>query len=205
MVDPFAELDEPLPPLKVTCTGTDCERNLHCFLQEKRNAGLPAYGACRSCSADLIDWDRVRSRDPADMEFTFASLKRELIRHHMWTIRFDSESERKARMRGQEELYGSIRRRLISSIGKMPNGFDGRQTPMEGNVIYYAQHATATCCRKCLCYWHGVPMNRGLRADELDYCEILVKRYLDERLPDLQKEKRPELRKHRAKPAWPRV
>lgn len=198
MSDPFAELDEPLPPLKVTCTSTDCERNLHCFLQKKRKGGLPAYGACRSCSADMIDWDRVRRRDPADMKFTFASLKNELIRQHMWTIPFDAEAERKALMRGRIQLYDAVRKRLTSSIGRIPNGFDGRQTPMQKNVIFYAQHATATCCRKCLCYWHGVPTTRSLTASELDYCEALVKTYLDERLPDLQEEKRPELRKRRA-------
>jgi Domain of unknown function (DUF4186) len=194
--DPFAELDEPLPLLKVTCTSTDCERNLHCFLQKK--AGLPAFGACRSCSADLIDWNRVRQRNPADMDFTFTSLKNELIRHHMWTIPFDSEAERKARMRGRADLYGSVRARLISSIGRVPNDFDGRQTPMEGNVIFFAQHATATCCRKCLCYWHGVPNNRPLTEEELNYCEGLIKGYLDERMSDFQDSGRPDLRKRRA-------
>jgi hypothetical protein len=196
--DPFVELDEPLPLLKVTCTSTDCEKNLHCFLQKKRKAGLPAFGVCRSCSADLIDWDRVRQRNPVDMDFTFTSLRNELIRYHMWTIPFDAEAERKARMRGRSDLYGSVRARLKSSIGRAPNGFDGRQTPMEGNVLFYAQHATATCCRKCLCYWHGVPNNRSLTEEELNYCEDLIKGYLDRRFSDLQDHKRPELRKRRA-------
>jgi Domain of unknown function (DUF4186) len=195
MSDPFTELDQPLPRLKVTCTSTDCERNLHCFLQKKRNAGLPAYGVCRSCSADLIDWDRVRRRDAGDLAFTFASLKNEMIRHHMWTIPFDAESERKANLRGRNKLDDSISTRLRSSIGKPANGFDGRQTPMEGNVVYYAQHATATCCRKCLCYWHGVPPHRALTETELGYCETLVKAYLDERLPELREEGDLELRK----------
>ncbi len=36
---------------------------------------------------------------------------------------------------------------------------DGRQTPREGNTIFYAQHATASCCRTCIEYWHGIPKN----------------------------------------------
>ena len=34
---------------------------------------------------------------------------------------------------------------------------DGKQTPMRNHPIFIAQHATATCCRKCLQKWHGIP------------------------------------------------
>jgi len=27
---------------------------------------------------------------------------------------------------------------------------DGKQTPMKNHPVFIAQHATATCCRKCL-------------------------------------------------------
>jgi hypothetical protein len=30
---------------------------------------------------------------------------------------------------------------------------DGRQTPMRNHPVFIAQHATATCCRKCLEKW----------------------------------------------------
>jgi len=33
---------------------------------------------------------------------------------------------------------------------------DGRQTPMHGHPVFVAQHATALCCRDCLCKWYGV-------------------------------------------------
>lgn len=195
MPDDFSELDAELPRVKVKCTDVDCEHNLHCFLQKRKKANLPTYGTCRSCSADLIDWKRLHRRDPDDVEFTFDALKNELIRHHMWTIEFDSEARRKAQMRGRETLYGSVRRRLMSSIGKARGPFDGRQTGMEGEVVFYAQHATATCCRRCLNYWYDIPKDRPLTEEELDFCEALVIRYLDERLPDLQEHQRPELRK----------
>ena len=56
---------------------------------------------------------------------------------------------------------------------------------MAGNVIFYAQHATATCCRKCMGYWHGIDPGVPLDDDQLAYCCELVRLYLDARLPDL--------------------
>ena len=39
---------------------------------------------------------------------------------------------------------------------------DGRQTPMKNHPVFIAQHATGTCCRKCLAKWHGIPRGRAL-------------------------------------------
>lgn len=181
------ELDKPLPRLKVTCTSVDCEKNLHCFLKKR---GMPAdlHGTCRACNADLINWARVHRRDIRDQKFVFASLKNEMIRHYMWHIEFDEQALGKARAKGKDKLYASVAGRLRSSIGKAKGAFDGRQTPLQGNVVFYAQHATATCCRKCLNYWHAIPMDRALTTDEQDYCEHLVLGYLEDRLPDVPPE-----------------
>ncbi len=178
------ELDEVMPPLKVTCTSVDCERNLHCFLK-KRGMPLEALGGCRACGAKLVDWARVQRRDPSDADFTFQSLKHEMIRHHMWHVAIDQAALDLARKRGRAATMARVEGRLRASIGKASGAFDGRQTPMQGNVTYYAQHATATCCRKCLHYWHGIAANRSLSASELAYCVDLVTKYLDERLRDL--------------------
>ena len=181
---PPNELDEVMPPLKVTCTSVDCERNLHCFLRKR---GMPpeALGGCRACGAKLVDWTRVQRRDPSDADFTFQALKHEKIRHHMWHVAIDQAALELARKRGRTATNARVEGRLRSSIGKASGAFDGRQTPMQGNVIYYAQHATATCCRKCLHYWHGIATNRPLAAPELAYCVDLVIKYLDERLRGL--------------------
>jgi hypothetical protein len=56
---------------------------------------------------------------------------------------------------------------------------------MKGNSIFYAQHATATCCRTCLEYWHDIPKGRTLTTEEFDYCATLVDLYLDKKLPEL--------------------
>ncbi len=46
---------------------------------------------------------------------------------------------------------------------------DGKQTPMRGHPVFISQHATATCCRGCLCKWHGIPAGRELSAEEQAY------------------------------------
>jgi hypothetical protein len=55
---------------------------------------------------------------------------------------------------------------------------DGRQTPMRGHPVFVAQHATATCCRKCLARWHGIAGNRPLSDDEVEYIVRVINRWL---------------------------
>ena len=76
-------------------------------------------------------------------------------------------------------------RRIRTSVGPAEPGFDGRQTPKEVNVLYYAQHATASCCRQCIEEWHGFPKGQALTDDEINYLSELVVHYVEERLPDL--------------------
>ena len=51
---------------------------------------------------------------------------------------------------------------------------DGKQTPMRGHPVFIAQHATATCCRRCLQKWHGIEKGRALTAAEVDYAVALI-------------------------------
>ncbi len=51
---------------------------------------------------------------------------------------------------------------------------DGKQTPMKGHPVFIAQHATATCCRKCLEKWHGIGTGRALDEKEIDYIVALI-------------------------------
>ena len=60
-------------------------------------------------------------------------------------------------------------------------GNDGKQTPWRGHPVFTAQHATATCCRKCLSKWHGIPKGRKLSESEVDYVLDLIGRWLLER------------------------
>ena len=187
-----------LEPLKVKCTSTDCENELHCFRTSKKMEEAER-GNCRSCGEAVVDWNRVRSRNSEDKTYTFKALKTEYIRHHYWTKEIDIKARNHARRKGRTKLEEAIVNRLKKSIGPKNPAYDGRQTPTSNNIIYYAQHALACCCRTCLEYWHGIPKSEALTDEEVDYFVELVMDYVDQRMPDLTEvgEKVPYIRNAR--------
>jgi len=178
-----------LKPLKITCTSSDCSNNLHCFLKVGKLKNNTTGGQCRTCGAELIDWVRVYRCDPSDMEHTFRSLKLELIRHHFWHIPMTDRLTNYALKKGRPILRQAAENQIRRSIGSAAPFRDGYQTPREdslkANPIHYAQHATASCCRKCLEEWHGIPQCRELTGDEISYLTSLVMLYLEERVQQL--------------------
>lgn len=142
-------------------------------------------GQCRYCGTRLVNWKRVHKRNLDDAVFTFESLKYELVRHHFWHKSIDLKAENHARRKGRIKLQEAVRRRLEQSVASASPPYDGRQTPWEGNIIYYAQHALACCCRTCMEYWHGIPKGVELSNVELDYFVELVMMYIDEHMPHL--------------------
>jgi ribosomal protein L34E len=173
-------------PYKVTCTSTNCSGGLHCFKFHSRRMNPAQRGTCRECGADLVDWERVHKRELSDIENTIESLKYELIRHFEWHSPIDEKAINHARRKGRNGMIAAVNSRLRSALAPATPFRDGQQTPMTGgNVIYYAQHATATCCRTCLEYWHGIPTKRPLTDDELGYCRDLIMAYIDYKLPFL--------------------
>lgn len=176
------------PPLRVSCTDSDCDNGLHCFKFHKKKMNETQRGSCRSCGAQLVDWNRVHRRDCKDAAYTFEALQHEYIRHHCWHITIDEKAVLHARRKGMRELMAAARHRLEKYVAPADPARDGRQTPFEGNSIFYAQHATACCCRTCLEYWHDIPKGRTLTSAEIDYCHQLVTLYLRQRLPHLREE-----------------
>jgi hypothetical protein len=183
-MDPAFTIPKP-ERLDITCTSSNCDNALHCFRSTKKRANGLRNGPCRSCGADLISWPRLQQRDMTDVAHTLASLKQELIRHHFWHTPFDETALNHARRKGKVGLRDAARQRICQSVGPAKPVRDGRQTQFEGNVLYYAQHATASCCRKCIAEWHGIPEGQALTDEQIDYLTQLVLCYVDERLPDL--------------------
>ena len=175
------------PPLAIKCTDTDCDNDLHCFKQ-LRKMTTNERGRCRACGADLVDWKRIHQRNLLDVNHTFEALQHELIRHHFFHRVIDETAVQHAQRKGRIRLKNAARARLTNYLAPAEPPRDGRQTPMQGNAIFYAQHATATCCRTCLAYWHDIPKGRSLTVEELDYCARLLDLYLDRRLPELDDE-----------------
>jgi hypothetical protein len=55
---------------------------------------------------------------------------------------------------------------------------DGKQTPMKNHPAFIAQHATGTCCRKCLQKWHDIPKGELLTPKEIDYIVSVISHWL---------------------------
>jgi hypothetical protein len=67
-----------------------------------------------------------------------------------------------------------ITKRLASTEPKN----DGKQTPMKGHPVFIAQHATATCCRKCLQKWHGIKAGQKLTTEQIDYTVAVIMHWI---------------------------
>jgi hypothetical protein len=148
-------------------------------------------GACIQCGVSLVNWTRVHRCDLSDVPYTFRALKYEFVRHYFWHKTLSQKAINHAKRKGKRQLRQRIRQHLENAIGPAKPFHDGFQTPMADNLptaLPYAQHATATCCRKCLEYWHGIPVGRNLHSSELDYLSELVFRYIEDRVPDLAEE-----------------
>jgi len=56
---------------------------------------------------------------------------------------------------------------------------DGKQTLMKGHPVFIAQHATATCCRKCIQKWHGIEKGRTLNGSEINFIVTLIMGWIE--------------------------
>lgn len=203
MSDWTPPLDKPLSRVN-RCHQTDCVNDLHCFLKHQKRT-TPA-GTCITCGADLIDWARIHRRDLRDVEHTIGALKLERVRHEFWcTVALTELATNYAMRRGRNGLIEAARGRIRSAVGKWRGQWDGRQTAWEdkGDCLHYAQHATATCCRKCMEVWHGIPREDDLSASDIEYFAQLLMRYVVARIPDLSEEPVQVPRKVKALPDRP--
>lgn len=179
-----------LPKLEVKCSSTNCKEGLHYFGPANRKRLKSPYpvGICRDCGESLVDWTRVHQRVVADLPYLFDMLRREYWRHEWWHRPIDRRTRIKALEKGATILRQDIPKVLAKSIGSPEQFRDGTQTKLGGNIIYYAQHATGTCCRKCLAYWHGIELNERVSDEQMGYLGSIVMRYIQERMPDLREE-----------------
>ena len=67
-----------------------------------------------------------------------------------------------------------VTERLMPALPKN----DGKQTPMKNHPVFIAQHATATCCRKCLAKWHRIDKGKQLTPQQVDYIVSVIMYWL---------------------------
>jgi hypothetical protein len=173
------------PPLEIKCTSSECEADLHCFRPKSWKRPEP-HPTCRDCGADLIEWERLHRRDLADATFLFSQLPKELIRHHFWHCEIPAKVRSSAERYSREVIAKRTRGAVRSRVAGPANEWDGTQTTMDpakgAQIYHFGMHATACCCRKCMQYWHGIPMDRELTEEELDYFSTLVWLFVCQRL-----------------------
>jgi hypothetical protein len=113
-----------------------------------------------------------------------------LIRAHYWHVPIDLWAFKKAQRLGRRELLRRAAERVRTALTRT-DMYAGRGAPYHGDVIAYAQHATAACCRRCAAYWHGLPSDSPPAPHHIDHVISLVRVYLDIRLPDLPEDPKP--------------
>ncbi len=87
------------------------------------------------------------------------------------------------RQKGERQIAAHAEEFILKRLQKKP-GNDGRQTPWKGHPVFVAQHATATCCRKCLEKWHGIPRDRVLGEAEVRHCLEIIMAWIEMHFKD---------------------
>ena len=59
---------------------------------------------------------------------------------------------------------------------------DGKQTPMRGHPVFIAQHATATCCRKCINKWYKFDTNITLTEQQQNFIVNIIMKWISNQL-----------------------
>jgi hypothetical protein len=110
-----------------------------------------------------------------DIDELFAALSKSRFRSR-FTL---SDSDRQyAARKTPATIRDHARKFVLDRLAPPAPPNDGRQTPMQGHPVFRAQHATATCCRKCLAKWHGIQQGRALTDEEVDYVVRVIDRWV---------------------------
>ncbi len=152
----------------IHCRNTECKDGLHSFRNERPKKGETyRVDTCISCDIDIIDWNRLEKCDIKDIKFTVNSLQNEWIRNFYWYRPIGKKAIKWARKNDLDKIRDWAVTDLENKLAPYPNERlappnkkwiwrDGSQTQLHGNLVEYAKHATATCCRKCFQEWYGI-------------------------------------------------
>ncbi|SRR6056297_841034 len=112
---------------------------------------------------------------PEDLEKTLIRLSGSRFRAGQ---KLRKKDERYYLRKGEEEIRKHVRDFIEVRLTPAYPQNDTKQTPFRGHPAFTAQHATATCCRKCLLKWHGIEKGRELTDKEIDYIIELIMKWL---------------------------
>ena len=180
--------------LELSCTASSCGNSLHCYRPTPQMRRDGTAGACRSCGDSSLDWSRIRKLDVRDMFFVIAALRTEYIRAEFWKMEPNQWAKNYGMRKGRRALLNGTVAFVSKHVGHPKDAFDGRRvpwpdkTPEKMNPYYYAQHATATCCRACIETWYGVAPEEPLSDRAISFFASLINEFIAERFPDLPDE-----------------
>jgi hypothetical protein len=172
--------------LGIVCGRSECKDQLHSFRQPPSRAYM-SPGSCVACGVEAVPWNLMHARNLTDVNAKTDFLKTEWIRHFFFNLPITPRIERFAEAKGLTGLESIAHDQL--SQAKMLNfnsNFDWSQTKMlDGNIVHWARHAMGCCCRRCLAYWHNVPLATTLNAPDIDYFRNLLMFYINSRIPTI--------------------
>ncbi|MDE1765552.1 MAG: DUF4186 family protein [Thaumarchaeota archaeon] len=195
--DDWKKRPEPIKKKVIMCGETRCEEGRHSFKTNMRKKAArlekKTYrnGSCICCNEEFdIDWKRIDNRDLGDVKYLVSKLKLEAVRYDFWEIPVEEKDFDTAKKKGLLLLRKEIRKRVEKALAPPSHKIyqDGRQTPKSGNIIYYAQYAMATCCRKCVEEWHGIDRKKQLKKKDIEYISGLILYYIKKRFPTIKEE-----------------
>jgi hypothetical protein len=134
-----------------------------------------------------VDWDKVHVRDLRTVGAKFECFQTEWIRHFFFHVPVTDRVERYATKHGLQGLAKIFEDQLTKEkMLRFIPALDWDQTKMlDGTIVHWARHATASCCRACMKYWHNIPLERRLTQDDVKYLRELGMRYIRLRMPTL--------------------
>ena len=83
----------------------------------------------------------------------------------------------------REHAYDFVTKRLADTS----NVTDGKQTPMKGHPVFIAQHATGTCCRRCLEKWYHISKNENMTEDDIKYVVDTIMSWIEKEYNNYKK------------------
>jgi len=87
-------------------------------------------------------------------------------------------------LRGLQAIRSHAEAMIAARLAPSEPRNDGRQTPYRGHPVFVAQHATATCCRRCLERNHNIAQGHELTTAQQRYIVEVLLRFIEREIPD---------------------